>query len=74
MRDYIIGFLICWSVFGAVILIADTFDMCIKINKVAVLIAMSLPVFIPVALIAVSYGWICHLVYVIKKKWRMGHR
>ena len=74
MRDYIIGFLICWSIFGAVILVADTFDMCIKINKVAVLIAMSLPVFIPVALIAVSYGWIWHLVYVIKKKWRMVHK
>ncbi len=56
MRDYIIGFLICWSVFGAVILIADTFDMCIKINKVAVLIAMSLPVFIPAAICAFLYG------------------
>ena len=56
MRDYVIGFLICWGLFGCIILAADTWDLGIKINNVTVMILMSLPAFIPAAVIAIVYG------------------
>jgi len=70
MREYIIGFLVCWFLFGTILLISDVRDGGIKVKKTYLLIALSFPAFIPAAICALLYGLSWRYIYILIKKFR----